>query len=181
MAKRLTDTEKWNDDWYISLSNDYKIIWQWLLDNCNHAGICKRSMRLLNFSCSTNVSEDEMIKEMCERVLIVDNKWFIPKFIKFQYTSLRSNRPVIISVIKELEKHNLISLITESFGNDYSIIKDKDKDKDKDSLTENKKDAKSKNGYAQEFRSPSAQGQDVWNKRVGGRLSEDDDTNAPDR
>jgi len=27
MAKRFTDTDKWKDDWFISLSNDYKIIW----------------------------------------------------------------------------------------------------------------------------------------------------------
>jgi len=96
MAKRLTDTEKWNDDWYISLSNDYRIIWQWLLDNCNHAGICKRSIRLLNLMCNTKVSEEELIKTMEDRVLIKNNNWFIPKFLKFQYTSLHSNRPVII-------------------------------------------------------------------------------------
>jgi hypothetical protein len=132
MAKRLTDTEKWNDDWYISLDNDYRIIWQWLLDNCNHAGICKRSMKLLNLMCNTRISEDDLVREMGGRLIVVDNNWFIPKFLKFQYASLNSNRPVIISVVKELEKNNLISMIPESFGNDYKIIKDKDKDKDKD-------------------------------------------------
>jgi len=50
MAKRLTDTEKWKDDWYISLSNDDKVVWQWLVDNCNHAGICKKNMALLNLA-----------------------------------------------------------------------------------------------------------------------------------
>lgn len=132
MAKRLTDTEKWNDDWYISLSNDYRVVWQWLLDNCNHAGICKRSIRLLNLMCNTSMSEDELISIMEGRVVVKENNWFIPKFLKFQYSSLNSNRPVIISVVKELEKNNLLSMIPESFGNDYLIIKDKSKDKDKD-------------------------------------------------
>lgn len=136
MAKRLTDTEKWNDDWYISLSNDYRIIWQWLLDNCNHAGVCKRSIKLLNLMCNTNTSEDELVRVLEGRLIVIDNNWFIPKFLKFQYASLQSQRPVIISVIKELEKHNLIQYIPESFGNDYLIIKDKDKDKDSISLTE---------------------------------------------
>ncbi len=130
MAKRLTDTEKWNDDWFISLSNDYRIIWQWLLDNCNHAGICKRSMKLLNMMCNTDISEDEMIKSMNGRIILVDNNWFIPKFLKFQYTGLQSNKPVIVSVCKELEKYGYDRLIPESFGNDYIIIKDKSKDKD---------------------------------------------------
>lgn len=133
MAKRLTDTEKWNDDWYISLDNDYRIIWQWLLDNCNHAGICKKSMKLLNLMCNTNISEEDLISSMCERVIPINNDWFIPKFLKFQYVGLHSDKPVIVSVRSELFKTDYYKLIPQSFGNDYLIIKDKDKDKDKDS------------------------------------------------
>lgn len=128
MAKRLTDTEKWNDDWFISLSNDYRIIWQWLLDNCNHAGICKRSMRLLNMMCNTNITEEDLVLVMDKRLIIIQNDWFIPKFLKFQYTGLQSNKPVIVSVVKELEKNDYFKYIPESFGNDYIIIKDKNKD-----------------------------------------------------
>jgi hypothetical protein len=143
MAKRLTDTEKWKDDWYISLSNDDRIVWQWFLDNCSHAGFCKRSMALLNLMCRVNYSEQVMVAKMEERVLAVGNDWFIPKFIKFQYSTLFSQKPVIVSVVRELFQKNCIGIIPESFGNDYLIkeksfdnhcqmIKDKDKDKDKD-------------------------------------------------
>lgn len=143
MAKRLTDTEKWKDDWYIQLSNDDKIVWQWLLDNCSHAGFCKKSISLLNLMCRVNYTEEEMIKRMDNRVIVVDNHWFIPKFIKFQYSTLLSGKPVIISVVKELFLMNCIRMIGESFGNHYLIInesfdnycqtiKDKSKDKDKD-------------------------------------------------
>jgi len=141
MAKRYTDTEKWKDDWFVSLNNDYRIIWQWLLDNCNHAGICKRSIKLLNFMCNTKATEDELILEMEGRLIIKDNIWFIPKFLKFQYSTLKSNKPVIVSIVKELKTNNLLNLIPESFGNDYIIVNEsldndsiiiKDKDKDMD-------------------------------------------------
>lgn len=141
MAKRLTDTEKWKDDWYINLDNDSKVVWQWLLDNCNHAGICKRSMGVLNLMCRVNFTEDEMIKKMEDRVLKIKNIWFIPKFLKFQYTTLLNNRPVVVSVVKDLFANDLIKFIPEDFGNDYLIIAEtfdnhcqmiKDKDKDKD-------------------------------------------------
>lgn len=169
MAKRLTDTEKWNDDWYISLNNDYRIIWQWLLDNCNHAGICKRSIRLLNLICNTSVSEEELVQAMDGRVIVVENNWFIPKFLKFQYASLHSNRPVIISVVKELEKNKLIQFIPESFGNDYRIIKDKDKDKDKDII----KHKNSKNGkFSGNFK---AQGEELFADRLDRRYKTDAD------
>lgn len=130
MAKRLTDTEKWKDDWFISLNNDYRIIWQWLLDNCNHAGICKRSINTLNLMCNTNISESDLIVQMQDRVLIVNNLWFIPKFLKFQYLNLTSSKPVIVSVRNQLIKHGCDVMIPKSFGNDYLIIKDKDKDKE---------------------------------------------------
>jgi len=160
MAKRLTDTEKWNDDWYISLDNDYRIIWQWLLDNCNHAGICKRSIRIMNLMCNTSILEIDLLEKMEGRVIVADNNWFIPKFLKFQYPTLQSNKPVIISVIKELEKNNLLSIIPESFGNDYIIIKDKDKDKDKDIV----KLKKEKNGkFSGNF---NAQGEELFAQRM---------------
>lgn len=143
MAKRFTDSDKWKDDWYISLSNDYKIVWQWLLDNCSHSGLCKRSISLLNLMCKVDVTEDDIIQKMNGRVVAFDDYWFIPKFIKFQYSTLYSNKPAIISVVKDIFKYNLQVMIPESFGNDYIIIeksfdnhckmiKDKDKVKDKD-------------------------------------------------
>jgi len=160
MAKRLTDTEKWNDDWYISLGNDYRIIWQWLLDNCNHAGICKRSMKLLNMMCNTDITEEQLIIIMSDRVIVVDNNWFIPKFLKFQYTGLQSNKPVIVSVVKELEKYGYSKFIPESFGNDYIIIKDKSKDKDKDNTETTKKNQNGK--FSGNFK---AQGEELFADR----------------
>jgi len=143
MAKRLTDTDKWKDEWYISLCNDDKIVWQWLLDNCSHAGVCKPSMTLLNMMCRVSYDEKVLLEKMSGRVIPFNNIWFIPKFIKFQYKTLFSQKPVIVSVVKELFNFYLIEMIPSSFGDDYKIIsnsfnnhcqmiKDKDKDKDKD-------------------------------------------------
>jgi len=145
MSKRFTDTEKWKDDWFLSLSNDYRIIWQWLLDNCNHAGICKPSINLLNMMCNTKISDEVLFEVFKDRLLNFKTFWFIPKFLKFQYGSLNTKKPAVISVVKELIKHNLIHLIdevidndletiTESLPNDYIIIKDKDKVKDMDTI-----------------------------------------------
>jgi hypothetical protein len=157
MAKRFTDTEKWKDDWYINLDNNDRVVWQWLLDNCNHAGICKRSITVLNLMCRVNYTEDQMLKKMENRVLLVKNIWFIPKFLKFQYNTLLNGRPVALSVVKELFANDLIKYISEDFGNHYKIIsesfenhcqiiKDKDKDKDKEY---NSKGYKTKEGESE--------------------------------
>jgi hypothetical protein len=142
MAKRLTDTDKWKDDWYISLSNDYKIIWQWLLDNCNHAGICKRSINALNKMCDAKITEEELLHHMNGRIITCNGSWFIPNFIKFQYSTLFSNKPAVISVVNELVKSNCYQMIPKSFDIQYQVTQElinaiKNKDRNIKDLIDN--------------------------------------------
>lgn len=135
MAKRLTDTDKWRDEWWGSLNNDYRIIWLYLVDSCTHSGIWKKDFRGLNFNCNVQITEDEFKKVFSERVIDKGNFFFIPKFLRFQYSKgLKSKQPVIISVLKELEINNLMTMVSESLGNGFLTIKDKDMDMDKDKL-----------------------------------------------
>lgn len=126
MALRYTETNKWKDDWFLSLSNDYRIIWLWLIDNCSIAGLWKKSFTFMNFFCGTKISEDEFKEVFKGRVFEIESGsyFFIPKFLKIQYPSgISSNKPLIISVRKELEKFNVNSIIEQSLGNDYLMIR----------------------------------------------------------
>ena len=108
--------------------------------------------------CNTSITEDDMVKAMDNRVIVIENDWFIPKFLKFQYVGLQSNKPVIVSVVTELEKNGYFKYIPESFGNDYIIIKDKDKDKDK--LVKQKTELNGK-----QFVNFKTQGEELFAKR----------------
>lgn len=135
MPLRFTDTEKWKDNWWQSLSNDYKIIWQYLLDNCDHAGTFKKEFRLMNFECGTNITEQQFDKVFGSRIQRSEkyNRWVIVNFCRLQYPSgIESNKPVIVSVRNVLNKYGFLTIIMQSFNNDSLIIKDKDKDKDKE-------------------------------------------------
>lgn len=125
MAKRLTDTDKWKDGWYLGLSNDYRIIWQYILDNCGHAGIFKKGFTLMNFCCHTTITEMEFNTVFTGRAIDCGEFYFIPRFITFQYTDLKSNKPVVISVLRELERCGLLEMVSESLPNDYLTIKSK--------------------------------------------------------
>ena len=110
MAKRFTDTDKWKDEWYTELSNDYKVIWQYLLDTCDNAGIYKRNIKLLNIMCNTNVSDTDILNVFKQRVTpISDEKWIINKFCVFQYGAdfLESKNKAVISVVNKLIENNL--------------------------------------------------------------------------
>lgn len=124
MALRFTETNKWKDDWYLSLSNDYRIVWQYILDNCSIAGLWQKGFKAMNYFCGTQITEQEFQTVFKNRVYETGNSYFIPKFLKVQYPSgITSDKPLIISVRNELEKFNLYPIIKESLPNDYPIIK----------------------------------------------------------
>ncbi len=137
MAKRFTDTEKWQDEWWGSLPNDYRMIWLYLVDRCSIAGIWKKDFRGLNFNCNSNVTEEDFKKVFNGRLIDKGTFFFIPKFLLFQYpTGLNSDKPAIVSVRDQIYLNNLYQTIQESLPNGFLTIKDKDKDKVKGKVKE---------------------------------------------
>ncbi len=170
MAKRFTDTEKWKDEWFSELDSDMKLVWLFLVDNCDHAGIWKRNMKLLRYYIGTVREQSEIEEILKDRIIIIGDKWFIPKFIKFQYSNgIGSNMPALVSVRKILENNNLIGTVIELFGNSFVTIKDKEKNKDKvdinaiNSLKEGEKNKKN------EITNFETQGHELLAKRLQGR------------
>jgi len=132
MSLRFTETNKWKDDWYLSLTNDYRIVWQYLIDNCSIAGVWQKGFRHLNYFCNTNLDEEHFMKIFGEKVIDCGKFYFIPSFLKIQYPSgLLSNKPMIKSVRKELIKYNLYTMIEQSLINDKHIIRVRGKGKGK--------------------------------------------------
>lgn len=169
MAKRLTDSEKWKDPFFEELTKDLKLAWLYLLDDCDHAGIWKKSIKRLNFSLDTNLTENDLLDAFKERIIVLSNdKWFIHKFVTFQYGNdfINSKQKAVISAIKILNENNLIKeldngLLTLSIPltnpmdtlMDMDTDTDMDKDMDKDTDTDTDADMnKNKNkSKAQEF------------------------------
>jgi hypothetical protein len=152
MAKRLTDSNKWNDNWFNDLPADMKLVWLYILDACDHAGVYKVSFKSIRFYTGTELTESEIIHYLKERIYIADgNKWFIPKFITFQYKNFfTSNTPAIKSARELLISHNIIKpndnvlptvnkelcndyvTLIEPLSNPYVRTKDMDTDTDMD-------------------------------------------------
>ena len=137
MAKRFTDTEKWKKPFIRGLQGAYKLLWLYICDDCDHAGIWQVDMEVAAIRIGEKIDLKEAIKSFDEKIIILDkgNKWFIPSFLEFQYPSgLNSDNRAHNSVIILLEKYNLrISkdkpLISPLKGAmDMDMVKDMDKD-----------------------------------------------------
>lgn len=133
MAKRFTDSRKWDDPWFRKLPCQYKAFFIFLIDKCDHAGIWKVDFESAEFHIGEKLNKDEIIKIMDGRIIELKEKWFIPKFINFQYqvssvAELNPENRVHKSVIDLLKKEGAI----KGLKSPLQGCKDKDKDKDKD-------------------------------------------------
>lgn len=109
MAKRFTDTEKWKDPWFQDLPPQMKVFWFYLLDQCDMAGIWKVNLRLAEFQINTTGLESIVKEHFNGRIHVFDNgkKWFIKKFIEFQYGTLNPSVRPHQAVISTLQNHGL--------------------------------------------------------------------------
>lgn len=99
------------------------------MDNCNHAGIWQVNWPLVQFHLGD--FRCDRAKFGGRIIELRTDKWFIPKFINFQYGALNPANRTHLSVMHLLEKEGPSKdLISPLLG-----AKDKDKDKDKDKET----------------------------------------------
>jgi ABC-type antimicrobial peptide transport system permease subunit len=144
MAKRFTDTNKYRKKFFRSLPGAYKLLWDYLYHDCDHAGIWivdfEIAQTYLGKDMPISFSEAEARFNSDEiRVIPFDNdkKWFIPSFITFQYGKLSEKNRAHNNVIEILKKFSLInedlSPITDKLKPLWEYPKgDKDMDKEKE-------------------------------------------------
>jgi hypothetical protein len=142
MSKRFTDTDKWKKKYFRNLSSTHKLFWNYINDNCNHAGIWEVDFGLASYQLGIELDEEDIKNIFCERITILDNgeKWFINDFVEFQYSELKQNNNAHVSVAKILSKHGLLGGAGQPLASPCSGDKDKDQDKAKDKELVKEKD-----------------------------------------
>ena len=133
MAKRFTDSRKWDDPWFRRLPSEYKIVWIYLLDKCDHAGVYQVDIDSISFHIGKPYTEQAIIKAFNSKIQVVrPDKCFIPNFIKFQYGELEEVNRVHQSVINILKPLGAYKGLKRGIQGCKDKDKDKDKDKNKD-------------------------------------------------
>lgn len=130
MAKRFTDTDKWKKPFIRGLQGPYKLLWVYICDDCDHAGIWQVDFEVARIRIGEQgLDYDTAVKLFAEKIFVIEKfKWFIPGFIEFQYGKLSEANRAHLSVIQILKKYNLY----QKMGLTSPLEGDKDKDKDKD-------------------------------------------------
>ena len=125
MAKRMTDTDKWKKGFMRGLPTKYKLLWLYILDDCNHAGVWEADFEVASLRVGGKVEEQEAINHFKDSIKIFDNgdKWFLPKFIDFQYGELNPNSRPHQAVIRIIEKYDLLNIEDTETSSVKTIIK----------------------------------------------------------
>jgi len=156
MAKRFTDTEMWDKEWYMNLSLTEKLLTRLVRDKCDVAGIYTPNMALLSTYLGVKVTIDDIlnIDGGNQFIKLQNGKIYCAGFIEFQYgNNLNPKSKVHAKVLTILETNNIedFAHIEDNYvkySNDYYMescrvlhtLQDKDKDKDKEEDKEKDKD-----------------------------------------
>lgn len=182
MAKRQTSTEKWDDPFFFDLPTKYKLFWLYLLDKCNNAGIWEVNKKMAEFCIDEKIEWDKIQEIFPNRIELINGgkKWFIKKFIQFQYKQLDDNNKFHHSIIALLRAEGLYKGLTSPL----QAPKYKDKDiyinkKNKDN-NNTKINNISKNEQLEKFeniwnRYPRKEGKPQAQKHFIAQVSDDQD------
>lgn len=135
MAKRFTDTAKWDKSWYRKLGSKLRDVRQYMLDRCDHAGLIEVDYETFKHFIGESVSFDEISKAFKGNVIQSDDKLFFPDFIEFQYkckfSELNPENKVHKSVIDRLNSMGLASPLQGAKDKEQEKDKVKEKEKEK--------------------------------------------------
>ncbi len=85
MAKRLTDINKWEKPWFRALTPKQKLMWLFLCDKCDHAGIWAGDFDLMSFQIGHKITEEDLLLGFGGRVTKHGNKFLLEPFFDFHY------------------------------------------------------------------------------------------------
>jgi len=106
MSKRFTDTSKWIDPWFAELNQSDKLLWFYLTDNCNQAGVIDFSKRMADFMIGCGTDIESFINNSSNRVKRLKNgKLLLTKFLSFQNGKISENCKAHKPIIKLLEEN----------------------------------------------------------------------------
>ncbi len=142
MAKRFIDTDIFKKQFIRSLEAPYKLLWVYLINDCNHAGIWEVDFDVAEIRIGLKIDREKSKKVFEGKISVLNggSKWFLPDFIDFQYGDLKENNRAHLSVISILKKENLLNedlsikpLISPLHGRkDMDMDKEKDKEEEKE-------------------------------------------------
>ena len=137
--KRFIDSDIWKKRWWRNLPPKMKLFYFYMLTQCDHAGMYDVDLELAEFQIGMPVKQSDVDKYLKNHIEIIkEDKWFLRKFVDFQYGQLRDTNNAHISVIKILNKYGINLAANEELTSSCSA--DQDKEQEQNMVKEKEKE-----------------------------------------
>lgn len=124
MSKRDTDTELWNEDWFLELSGSEMLFYFYIKDKCDQAGFWRPNFKIFERDTGFRINQNSFLSKINadkERVKLLESgKWFLTGFIKFHFNGKlnlknRFHKSVFESFRKNINSENTMCYDFEVF------------------------------------------------------------------
>lgn len=112
MANRFTDTNIWEKAWFRKASLQKKVLWGYLKDRCDHAGIFEIDVDMASFYTGFKVTEEDFFSFDGRTIKLKNGKGLIVKFCEYQYKGRLSSKVRAHKSAIDLLKKNNVNLDT---------------------------------------------------------------------
>lgn len=113
--KRFTATEKWDKEWFRKLPLKHKVLWLYLCDRCDAAGVWEPDFELASFQIGSQVSEDDLALFGDRVEKLSEGKFWLTRFIEFQYQKLSEDCRGQVNVFSSLKRHSLYDRVCKGY------------------------------------------------------------------
>lgn len=107
--KSQTVPGKWTDSWFMQLTPQDKLVFLYVIDNCDYIGVYELNEKLMRtqIGFSQKVDLQDCLKNISEKVEPFKNgkNFWVKNYIRIQFGVLGTNSSIHISVLKELFKY----------------------------------------------------------------------------
>ena len=109
MAKRFTDTELWDKEWFMKLPSKLKCLVKMVRDKSDLCGVWSPNWAIAKTYLNEDVAEEDLLSIDGGRQFkkISKGKIFCIGFIEFQYGELKEKSPVHRKIIAMLKQHGV--------------------------------------------------------------------------
>lgn len=138
MAKRFTDTLKWQQPWFTSLGLEQKVTFFFLCDWCDRCGVWEINQPVFQLYTGIDKPVADLLEDMPNVVMLTPTKVFLTKFVPFQYGNLSRDCKAHNDVFGCLEKHSIDPLNLDKvkgYPKGSYTLKEKEKEIDLDKET----------------------------------------------
>lgn len=122
IGKTFSDPDKWEEAWFNELTTDQKLLYTYLWERCDHAGVIQIIPALWTIHIGLEIDNGflngliEAVNDDRERITVFNKKLWFPEYIRFNQQSdltkaLSDNYSFHKHVFSRVKKHALIEEI----------------------------------------------------------------------